>query len=122
MSTVFVDTIKNQAGTTSLAANKLPDMLSGSAKAWVVFDGSGTVSVGDSLNNSSITDNGTGDYTNNFSNAFSSVNYTHFAGGEQAATLLDAVTVSSSEVSIYNFANNSVDRTIVCLLHHGDLA
>ena len=44
-------------------------------KAWVNFNGTGTVSIRDSLNVSSITDNGTGDYTINFSSPLSSSNY-----------------------------------------------
>ena len=37
------------------------------AKAWVNFKGSGTVAINDDLNVSSITDNGTGNYTVNLS-------------------------------------------------------
>ena len=37
------------------------------AKAWVNFNGQGTISVLASQNISSLTDNGTGDYSNNFS-------------------------------------------------------
>ena len=82
MSTVFVDTIKNQAGTTSLAANKLPDMLSGSAKVWASMDASsGTPTLEDSLNTSSVTDHGTGlfdfNYTNNMGNSNYSISYYH---------------------------------------------
>ena len=39
-------------------------------KAWVNFDGTGTVSIRDSYGVSSITDRGTGVYTVNFSSAF----------------------------------------------------
>jgi hypothetical protein len=41
------------------------------AKAWVNFTGTGTVTINKSYNVSSITDNGTGDYTVNTSTAFS---------------------------------------------------
>ena len=44
-------------------------------KAWVNFNGTGTVAIRASLNVSSITDNGTGDYTVNFTNAMSDANY-----------------------------------------------
>jgi len=76
MSTVFVDTIKNQTGTTSLAANKLPDMLSGSSKVWCCWNGTGTAAVRDSHNISSLTDNGSGDFTFDYTSNFSSANYT----------------------------------------------
>jgi hypothetical protein len=44
-------------------------------RAWVNFDGTGTVAIRADFNVSSITDNGTGDYTVNFSNALSDANY-----------------------------------------------
>ena len=47
----------------------------GRAKAWVNFNGSGSVSIRDSLRVSSVTDNGTGDYTVNFSSNMSNSNY-----------------------------------------------
>ena len=46
------------------------------ARAWVNFNGTGTVAINAQFNVSSITDNGTGDYTVNFSNAMSDANYT----------------------------------------------
>jgi hypothetical protein len=44
-------------------------------RAWVNFDGTGTVAIRDSGNVSSITDNGTGDYTVNYENAMPDENY-----------------------------------------------
>ena len=44
-------------------------------RAWVNFNGTGTVAIRASGNVSSITDNGVGDYTVNFAAAFSDVNY-----------------------------------------------
>jgi hypothetical protein len=44
-------------------------------RAWVNFNGTGTVAIRASGNVSSITDNGTGDYTVNFSNAMPDANY-----------------------------------------------
>lgn len=44
-------------------------------RAWVNFDGTGTVAIRASGNVSSITDNGTGDYTVNFTTAMPDVNY-----------------------------------------------
>ena len=45
------------------------------ARAWVNFNGAGVVSIRSSGNVSSITDNGTGDYTINFSTAMPDSNY-----------------------------------------------
>lgn len=46
-----------------------------SARAWVMFTGTGTVSINASGNVSSITDNGTGDYTLNFTTALADAAY-----------------------------------------------
>ena len=45
------------------------------AKAWVNFNGTGTVAIRSEYNVSSITDNGSGDYTINFTNALASADY-----------------------------------------------
>jgi hypothetical protein len=44
-------------------------------RAWVNFNGTGTVAIRASGNVTSITDNGTGDYTVNFTNAMPDSNY-----------------------------------------------
>ena len=49
--------------------------MTGIAKAWVNFNGTGTVAINGSFNVSSITDNGTGDYTVNFTTAMPNANY-----------------------------------------------
>jgi hypothetical protein len=72
MSTLKTNTLSNVAGTASTA---IENAINGSAKAWVNFNGTGTVAIRASYNVSSITDNGTGDYTVNFTNAISDVNY-----------------------------------------------
>jgi hypothetical protein len=48
---------------------------SNTVRAWVNFNGTGTVAIRVSFNVSSITDNGTGDYTVNFTNALPDANY-----------------------------------------------
>lgn len=71
------------AGTSTLVTNDtLPTQLnaSGSApiyacRAWVNFNGTGTVAIRASGNVSSITDNGTGSYTVNFTTALQDANY-----------------------------------------------
>ena len=52
-----------------------------SARAWVNFNGTGTVAIRESGNVSSITDNGTGDYTVNFTTAMPDANYSVVFGG-----------------------------------------
>jgi hypothetical protein len=46
-----------------------------SCRAWVNFNGTGTVAIRASGNVTSITDNGTGDYTVNFTTAMTDANY-----------------------------------------------
>jgi hypothetical protein len=49
-------------------------------RAWVNFNGTGTVAIRAAGNVSSITDNGTGDYTVNFTNAMADANYSVVCG------------------------------------------
>jgi hypothetical protein len=51
------------------------DAVAYGCRAWVNFNGTGTVAIRASGNVSSITDNGTGDYTINFSTALADANY-----------------------------------------------
>ena len=59
-------------------------------RAWVNFDGTGTVAIRASGNVTSITDNGTGDYTVNFTTAMTDANYSiQLTAGFQDATASD---------------------------------
>lgn len=70
-----------------LAANAVTEAKLGSdeqkglAKAWVNFNGTGAVAIRGSYNVSSITDNGVGDYTVNFTTAMVDANYAAVAMG-----------------------------------------
>jgi len=70
MSEIRATTISNAAGTG-------PITMTGqyAAKAWVNFNGTGTVAIRESGNVGSITDNGTGDYTVTFTTAMVDANY-----------------------------------------------
>jgi hypothetical protein len=70
MSELRANTISNAAGTG-------PVTLTGqyASKAWVNFNGIGTVAIRESDNVSSITDNGTGTYTVTFTTAMADTNY-----------------------------------------------
>ena len=72
MSTLKVNNLQDASGGNSSTAEQIAQ---GRAKAWVNFNGTGTVAIRDNFNVSSITDNGTGDYTVNFSNALGSSDY-----------------------------------------------
>ncbi len=72
MSTIKTNTLQNVAGTLSVPVDTV---VQGSAKAWVNFNGTGTVAIRAAFNVSSITDNGVGDYTVNFTTAMPDANY-----------------------------------------------
>jgi hypothetical protein len=72
MSTAKFDTLSNLAGSLSVP---VATVAQGTARAWVNFNGTGTVAIRASFNVTSITDNGTGDYTVNFTNAMVDANY-----------------------------------------------
>lgn len=55
-------------------------------RAWVNFNGTGTVAIRASGNVSSITDNGTGDYTVNFTTAMPDANYAAQISGSRDNT------------------------------------
>jgi hypothetical protein len=59
-------------------------------RAWVNFNGTGTVAIRASGNVSSITDNGTGDYTVNFATAMPDANYSFVGGGVVSTTSASA--------------------------------
>jgi hypothetical protein len=62
-------------GPTKLSGAQSGDAPVYAARAWVNFNGTGTVAIRASGNVSSITDNGTGDYTVNFTTAMQDANY-----------------------------------------------
>lgn len=72
-----------RATTISDAAGTGPITLTGqyAAKAWVNFNGEGTISIRESGNVSSLTDGGTGQYTVTFTNSLSSSDYASIVGG-----------------------------------------
>tara|TARA_R110000803_G_C11849541_1_gene305692 strand:- start:42 stop:737 length:696 start_codon:yes stop_codon:yes gene_type:complete len=78
-------------------------------RAWVNFNGTGTVAIRDSGNVSSITDNGTGNYTVNFTTAMPDANYAVTGVGARASsgsyprvpTFTDGDTKSTSAFKFY---------------------
>lgn len=77
------------------------------AKAWVNFDGTGTVSIRDSYNVTSITDNGTGDYTVNFTSDMANANYCVAASGGRSGGGASAAvyTAAVGSVGIRNYSD-----------------
>jgi hypothetical protein len=113
MSTIRVDNFGPSAGGTTYSAR-------GIAKAWVNFNGTGTIAARDSENVSSLTDNGTGIYNVNFSNAFGAADYAAVASGTEAQTRVsDGAAPTASSVRILT---NSTDSPYVSCSSFGDLA
>ena len=68
-----VNTLKDAAGNNSIATSFVA---SGSAKAWGLFNGTGTIAIRDSFNVSGITDLATGKMTVTIASDMGSANYT----------------------------------------------
>jgi hypothetical protein len=96
------------SGTSGLVFPDATTMVTGAqaVKAWVNFNGTGTVAIRASYNVASITDNGTGDYTVNFTTAMSDANYaatvTATYNGGSWGTLPASGTYTSSAVRVGN--------------------
>jgi hypothetical protein len=98
------------------------------SKAWVNFNGTGTVAIRSSYNVSSITDNGTGDYSVVFSTAMSDANYcANVSSGDKANVygipIFDGV--SNYTASLCRFLtqhpdDSAWDNPIVCASFFGN--
>lgn len=73
-------------------------VVNGSAKAWVNWNGTGVVAVRKSFNNSSITDNGVGDYTLALSNSMNDANYALLTQGSDTSP--DAASVFNRKLTV----------------------
>jgi hypothetical protein len=91
------------------------------AKAWVNFNGTGTVAIRDSYNVSSITDNGTGDYTVNYSTALNNSNYCALGssrvviGTRTSVVGFSNYTTTSIRLETINLTNNLQDEDTNCV-------
>jgi hypothetical protein len=83
-----------------------PGLVAGQlCRAWVNFDGTGTVAIRASYNVSSITDNGTGDYTVNFTTALVDANYNVTFG------VNDNKNTSVNWAAVFNGSSGGTDPT-----------
>jgi hypothetical protein len=111
--TVFPQTISSVGGYPSFVC-----------RAWVNFNGTGTVAIRESGNVSSITDNGTGDYTVNFTTAMPDANYScSFMGqgigpsnwwrtGQPGAPSVNGFSTTSLRFQTPNTSGTAVDTDI----------
>ncbi len=84
-------------------------------RAWVHFNGTGTVAIRGSGNVSSITDNGTGAYRVNFTTSMPDTNYMTTAIGSEGAGAGDkfygyAVSTSQAQFTVYSAGGSLVDN------------
>jgi len=125
--TIAADTL-----THSTAGSLTTDyVVNGSAKVWINFNGTGTIAIRDDFNSSTIVDNGTGDYTVNFTSSMGNANY----AGTVTGTFSDSGTAScSTPFTCRSFStssmratgagtgNTGVDMLRMCVSIMGDLA
>lgn len=123
MSTLNVSNISD--GTDSVPTGYV---VNGSAKAWVNFNGTGTVAIRDGMNVSGLVDNGTGDYDVNFTSSFADVNHVgsglagddgHFLSYRNGIGLNSAL-MANIAITIHSGARTDLD--LITFITHGDLA
>jgi len=104
----------------SLATNFVVE---GSSKSWMLLNGTGTIALGDSLNITSVTDQGTGHYKPNLTSAFGSTNYSVCSGNnERGVGESNYDTASRMEVICRDSSFNAADANRVSATADGDLA
>ena len=133
MSTLSVSNVSD--GTTTVGTSYV---VNGSAKVHANFNGTSTAAIRDSFNVTSITDNGTGDYTFTITNNLDSADYSvsacsqYYQGGNTGAAVLMSMEIkhtsgamAAGSVSFwhrYGASNTLYDCTTGCFSIHGDLA
>ena len=130
MSTLTVATVKSASSAAPVFQNTSGTEIGQLAKAWVHFKGTGTVSIYDSFNVSSITDSSQGHYIVNLTNAMSNINYAAFADGrfntsdgDGAANITlrrIAQTTTSFGIRCSDASANTHDPTFSCGVIFGD--
>jgi hypothetical protein len=96
-------------------------------RAWVNFNGTGTVAIRASGNVSSITDNGTGDYTVNLTNAMPDADYSMVGSAMRPssniasvsirgnATYSNSITTTSVRIDVREDTNSLIDPIAACI-------
>ena len=143
MSNIYVDTIRKTGGSlgtdirikntsvyesdggTSVTQNLVQSLV----KAWINLNGTGTIATRDSFNSSSITDNGTGEYIDNFTNSMANTTYsasgesgTLGANNENMFVCNFGRSTGSSRGSNMSDGGAASDRDLYCIMIAGDLA
>lgn len=117
MSELRANTISDTAGTGPVTLTKQH-----AAKAWIDLVGTGTISIDASFNIASVTDNGTGNYTQTYSNAFSSNNLSFLTSSNGYMTRAYDSQTTSADIRTYGSTAASGDYSRVHTATLGDLA
>lgn len=102
----------------------------GVAKAWVVFNGTGTVAVLNSYNVTSVSDDAAGKYTINFTKPMKNLNYV-FSGSGRWNTTASAAHIGHNKDMVKSLTalpfqasnsttGNAIDLTDINVVIHGD--
>lgn len=87
------------------------------ARAWVNFNGTGTVAIRASGNVSSITDNGTGNYSVNFTTAIGDTNYAASVTSRRATNTADmnfSATLRPTASANSNYPLTTTSCDVIC--------
>ena len=149
MSTLVLDTITGKSTATTITIGSTPvvsasansmtirgegsaqtSIQGGLTKAWVNLNGTGTIAIRDSLNVTSCSDDGTGQYTVTIANNMANTNYATTSGmarsGLSSCSFLAdgswAATTGSHACICANNGNSAVDVYAMLASFLGDLA
>ena len=121
MSEIRATTISDAAGTGPIALTG-----QSAAKAWVNFNGTGTVAISESFNTSSVTDFAVGRYYCNFTNAMNTTTYGGAAAGRSTGNIgfdsYGSNTTTYVSVGAFNSSGTLEDISSISALVTGDLA
>jgi len=89
MSTLSVGTIQSNTTSPPTINNSAGTAIGTFCRAWVNFNGTGTVAIRASFNVTSITDNNTGNYTVNLTTAMADANYVMESSASTVSNITD---------------------------------
>lgn len=90
-------------------------------KAWVSFNGSGTVAINDDFNVTSITDNGVGSYAINWDLDFANANYIAVGTSSSDQTFVNTTQTTASNAIFTSDAAGALNDAIrICCVAFGD--
>jgi len=94
-------------------------------KGWISLDGSGTAAVKDSFNVTSITDNGTGDYTITWNTDFANATYAISALAIESSSdvrecYFTAKATGTCAIQVNNSGDSASDTDELCVIAIGD--